>query len=71
MLIEHDRAGALLEQLRDRTDDYIAPPDACASYTALYHGLAGLESDTHLHVHKENNLLFPAVVELESRHHTR
>ena len=65
MLIEHDRAGALLEQLRDRTDDYIAPPDACASYRALYQGLAELESDTHLHVHKENNLLFPAVVAIE------
>ena len=25
MMLEHDRAGALLEQLRDRTDDYIAP----------------------------------------------
>jgi len=23
--------------------------------------LADLEADTHLHVHKENNLLFPAV----------
>ena len=67
MLIEHDRAGALLEQLRDRTDDYIAPPDACASYRALYQGLAELEADTHLHVHKENNLLFPAVVALEDQ----
>ena len=38
MLIEHDRAGALLEQLRDRTDDYIAPPDACDSYRALCQG---------------------------------
>ena len=28
-------------------------------------GPAELESDTHLHVHKENNLLFPAVVALE------
>jgi regulator of cell morphogenesis and NO signaling len=65
MLVEHDRAGALLEQLRDRTDDYIAPVDACASYRALYQELADLESDTHLHVHKENNLLFPAVVALE------
>jgi regulator of cell morphogenesis and NO signaling len=65
MLIEHDRAGMLLAQLRDRTDDYIAPPDACASYRALYQGLAELEADTHLHVHKENNLLFPAVAALE------
>jgi len=26
-----------------------------------------LEADIHLHVHKENNLLFPAVVILEQR----
>jgi regulator of cell morphogenesis and NO signaling len=32
----------------------------------LYEGLAELESDTHLHVHKENNLLFPAVIALEN-----
>lgn len=28
-------------------------------------GLAELEADTHLHVHKENNHLFPAVMLLE------
>jgi regulator of cell morphogenesis and NO signaling len=61
MRFEHDRAGELLEQLREHTGGYLAPPDACASYRALYDGLDQLESDTHLHVHKENNLLFPAV----------
>lgn len=35
------------------------------SYTALYAGLAEVEADTHLHVHKENNLLFPAALEAE------
>ena len=48
------------------TDGYQPPADGCASYRALYAGLAELEADTHLHVHKENNLLFPAVVALES-----
>ena len=41
------------------------PADACPSYVAYYRALADLELDTHLHVHKENNLLFPAVVTLE------
>jgi regulator of cell morphogenesis and NO signaling len=67
MMAEHDRAGELLESLRRLTGDYTAPADGCASYRALFDGLALLESDTHLHVHKENNLLFPAVVELEGR----
>ena len=43
------------------------PDDACASYRELYAALAAFECDTHMHVHKENNLLFPAVVELERR----
>jgi regulator of cell morphogenesis and NO signaling len=67
MLIEHDRAGSLLEQLRKHSGGYAVPTDGCASYRALYEGLAELEADTHLHVHKENNLLFPAVLELEAR----
>jgi len=66
MLREHDRAGELLERLRAVTDSFVIPDDACASYTALYAGLEELEADTHLHVHKENNLLFPAVIALES-----
>ncbi len=67
MMMEHDRAGELLATLRRLTRDYTPPADACASYTALFNGLAELEADTHLHVHKENNLLFPAVLELEAR----
>jgi regulator of cell morphogenesis and NO signaling len=67
MLVEHDRVGELLARLRHSTDAYRVPPDGCASYAALYAGLEQLEDDTHLHVHKENNLLFPAVERLEAR----
>lgn len=38
-----------------------------ASKRALMAGLAELEADTHLHVHKENNHMFPAVMALEKR----
>ena len=65
MLLEHDRAGELLARLRELTGGYQVPEDGCASYRALYDGLAELEADTHLHVHKENNLLFPMVRRLE------
>ena len=62
---EHDRAGELLAALRAESGGYRVPADGCASYQALYDGLAELEADTHLHVHKENNILFPAVVAAE------
>jgi regulator of cell morphogenesis and NO signaling len=66
MLREHDEVGDLLATLRHLTDGYQTPADGCASYQALFDGLAALEADTHRHVHKENNLLFPAVVALEA-----
>lgn len=65
MLGEHDTAGDLLARLRTLTGGYAVPDDGCASYRALYGGLAELEADTHLHVHKENNVLFPAVLATE------
>ena len=67
MLEEHERVGELLAQLRALTNGYETPTDGCASYHACHEGLAHLEADTHLHVHKENNLLFPAAIELETR----
>ena len=64
---EHDRAGQLLQTLRTQTNGYFTPADGCASYRALYDGLAELEADLHLHVHKENNRLFPEAIEREAR----
>ena len=64
MGIEHDRAGELLAALRAATDAYTVPADACASYRSLYERLAALELDTHLHIHKENHVLFPAALRL-------
>ena len=64
MDVEHDRAGDLLAELRAATHDYAVPDDACASYRSLYERLAELEHDTHVHIHKENHVLFPATVAL-------
>jgi len=66
MLTEHDTAGDLLARLRAATANYSVPADGCASYHALYAALAEVEADTHLHVHKENNVLFPAVLATEA-----
>lgn len=59
---EHDVTGELLAELRRLTGGYGVPDDACASYRALYEGLRDLEHDTHLHIHKENDVLFPAAL---------
>lgn len=59
METDHDGVARGLERLRDLLDGYAAPPDACGSYRALLDRLDALEKDVHLHVHKENNVLFP------------
>ena len=64
MLAEHERTGELLEALHAATDGFAPPDDACASYRLLFEGFAELTADTHLHVHKENDVLFPAVLAL-------
>ena len=64
---EHDTAGSLLARLRELTSSYTSPADGCTSYEMLYRGLAELEADTHLHVHKENNVLFPMAERIEGQ----
>jgi regulator of cell morphogenesis and NO signaling len=56
---EHDHAGNILRELREVTKDYELPFDACGTYTLVYKRLEALESFTFMHVHLENNILFP------------
>jgi regulator of cell morphogenesis and NO signaling len=64
MEAEHDAAGAALARIRDLTAGHVPPPDACATFRGLYFGLAQLEREMHVHVHLENNVLFPRAAEL-------
>jgi regulator of cell morphogenesis and NO signaling len=66
MLHEHDEVAAGLAALRALTGAYEPPAGACNSYRAMLERLDTLEQDTHRHVHKENNILFPRAVELET-----
>lgn len=61
---EHHEAGDALERLHTLTDGYTPPPWACNTYRALLDALAHLERDMHQHVHKEDNVLFPAAIAL-------
>lgn len=67
MEMEHELVGKNLEEIRQLADNYILPADACASYNLLYHLLAEFEEDLHLHIHLENNILFPKALELEKQ----
>jgi regulator of cell morphogenesis and NO signaling len=65
MMTEHDTVGDMLKSMRQLSSNFTVPSDACVSYSALYEALAWLESDLHKHIHLENNLLFPRVIEME------
>lgn len=56
---EHDSTGQALRRMRDLTGGFQPPADGCETYRMLMAGLAELESDLHLHICKENNVLFP------------
>ena len=60
---EHDSAGELLAELHRITGGYAVPEWACATARALYQGLEEFERAMHLHVHLENNVLFPRALQ--------
>lgn len=66
MEAEHDDAGGAMERMRELTDGYQAPETACNTHRAMLDALAYLERDMHTHVHKENSILFPRAIRLES-----
>jgi regulator of cell morphogenesis and NO signaling len=55
--------GDYLKEIRAITGDYSLPPGACRTYTLTFQKLEELESDVFLHVHLENNILFPRIAE--------
>ena len=67
MEMEHQNAGAALGRIREMTTDYEIPEGACNSFRAMLSGLEHLEADLHLHIHKENEILFPKASEMEAK----
>lgn len=65
MMHEHDDDGERLRQLAALTGGYAVPADACNTFQATYAALKELDEDLRVHIHLENNILFPAALELE------
>lgn len=60
---EHEGAGFILKKLREITGNYQVPKDACSSYKMTYKILQEVEDDTFKHIHLENNIMFPRLME--------
>jgi len=62
---DHDVVGRAFEKISVLSDGYTIPANACASYTLFYKMLQEFEEDLHMHIHLENNILFPKAIEME------
>ncbi|MGP8217536.1 MAG: iron-sulfur cluster repair di-iron protein [Bacteroidia bacterium] len=65
MMQEHDIEGERFRKMALLSANYNPPADACNTYRVAYSLLNEFEDDLHLHIHLENNILFPKAIELE------
>jgi regulator of cell morphogenesis and NO signaling len=65
MMEEHDNEGQRFRDIAELTDNYNPPADACNTYKVTFSMLDEFEKDLHLHIHLENNILFPEAIKLE------
>lgn len=61
---EHAKIFINLKALRQVTNNYGIPSDACNSYTVLFEIMKELEYDLTIHFYLEDNFLFPNVLQL-------
>jgi regulator of cell morphogenesis and NO signaling len=65
MMDEHVNEGERFEKINEITQNYKLPEDACGTYQVCFGYLKEFEQDLHLHIHLENNILFPKAIVLE------
>jgi regulator of cell morphogenesis and NO signaling len=65
MMKEHEVEGDRFSRIAEWTDQYNPPADACTTYRVAFSMLKEFDEDLHMHIHLENNILFPKAIELE------
>jgi regulator of cell morphogenesis and NO signaling len=66
MMVEHTHEGLYFKKIAMLTKNYLVPPGECISYEIAMKSLLEYEMDLHIHIHLENNILFPEVMKIES-----
>jgi regulator of cell morphogenesis and NO signaling len=67
MMQEHDIEGERFRHIAELSNNYNPPADACNTYKVTFSMLQEFEQDLHLHIHLENNILFPGAIKLEQQ----
>ena len=61
---EHEFAGGAMDKINELSHSYAVPDDGCNTYRVAYKLLEQFEDDLHIHVHLENNILYPKAMKL-------
>lgn len=67
MMNEHTVEGERFREIEALSNGYTPPADGCNTYKVTFALLKEFEQDLHLHIHLENNILFPKAIELEKQ----
>ncbi len=67
MIDDHSRQVLLMRELVRLTNNYTLPPSADYALKITYQSLKELENDLKIHMHLENNVLSPRVIQLTHR----
>jgi regulator of cell morphogenesis and NO signaling len=62
---QHVIVSEFMSEIRQISNGFTAPKDACSSFKVLYSKLDEFEKNLQQHYHLENNILFPKVIKLE------
>ena len=64
---EHSAEGDRFRSIETLSINYTPPEDACNTYRVTFAMLKEFQDDLHLHIHLENNILFPKSILLEKQ----
>lgn len=67
MMNEHEIEGDRFREIAGLSHNYNPPEDGCNTYRVAFALLKEFENDLHLHIHLENNILFPKAIEMEKK----
>jgi regulator of cell morphogenesis and NO signaling len=62
---EHFAEGDRFRDIERLSHNYTPPEDACNTYRVTFAMIKEFEEDLHLHIHLENNILFPKSILME------
>jgi regulator of cell morphogenesis and NO signaling len=65
MIGEHQSVVKNLQRMRELTNNYTPPENACLAHKVTFLKLKEMDTDLIEHIHLETNILFPKAIAME------